>query len=89
MNVPLTGPLTLSGFRELVVFVYLLVILGLIGVYIVVQPARRKRVLRFANMELLQKVAPKQSTRWRHLPVASISWKASRCAPVTVKCTAI
>jgi Ca-activated chloride channel homolog len=44
------------------------VIAGLIGLYIVVQRARQKRILRFANMELLEKVAPKQPTRWRHLP---------------------
>jgi Ca-activated chloride channel family protein len=33
-----------------------------------VQLARRKRMLRFANMELLESVAPKRSWRWRHLP---------------------
>ena len=40
----------------------------MIGLYIVVQLARRKRVLRFANMELLESVAPQRPTRWRHLP---------------------
>jgi Ca-activated chloride channel homolog len=30
--------------------------------------ARRRRVLRFANTELLESIAPKRSTRWRHLP---------------------
>jgi Ca-activated chloride channel family protein len=33
-----------------------------------VQLARRKRMLRFANMELLESVAPKRSWRWGHLP---------------------
>ena len=32
------------------------------------QLARQKRMLRFANMELLESVAPKRPTRWRHLP---------------------
>jgi Ca-activated chloride channel homolog len=33
--------------------------------------ARRKRVMRFANMELLERVAPPQAgTRWRQLPAA-------------------
>jgi Ca-activated chloride channel family protein len=36
--------------------------------YITVQLARRERVLRFADMELLESVAPKRPTRWRHLP---------------------
>jgi Ca-activated chloride channel family protein len=30
--------------------------------------ARHKRILRFANMELLESVAPKRPSRWRHLP---------------------
>jgi Ca-activated chloride channel homolog len=40
----------------------------LIGLYIIVQLARKKRLLRFANTELLESVAPKRPTRWRHLP---------------------
>src|ERR1700682_4892639 len=68
MNLPLLGPMTLSGFEHKWYFLFLLVFLGVIGLYIVVQLARRKRVLRFANMELLESVAPKRPTRWRHLP---------------------
>jgi Ca-activated chloride channel homolog len=70
MTVPLLGPLTLSGFGNPWFFVCLLVVFGLIAAYITVMRARRKRVLRFANMELLERVAPPRSTRWRHLPVA-------------------
>ena len=69
MNVPLLGPLALSGFAHAWYFLYLLVILALIGAYVVVQFARRRRVLRFANMELLERVAPRGRTkRWRHMP---------------------
>ncbi len=68
MNLPLLGPMSLRGFEHKWFFLFLLVIAGLIGLYIVVQRARQKRILRFANMELLEKVAPKQPTRWRHLP---------------------
>ncbi|HXL61615.1 MAG TPA: VWA domain-containing protein, partial [Mycobacterium sp.] len=32
------------------------------------QLARQRRVLRFANMELLESVAPQRPNRWRHLP---------------------
>ena len=71
MNLPLVGPLTLSGFAHSWFFLYLLVVAAVIGVYVVVLLARRKRVLRFANMELLERVAPKRTrTRWRHLPAA-------------------
>jgi Ca-activated chloride channel family protein len=68
MTVPLLGPMTLSGFEHAWFFLLLFVVLGLMGLYIVVQLARRKRMLRFANMELLESVAPKRPSRWRHLP---------------------
>jgi Ca-activated chloride channel family protein len=70
MTLPLLGPMSLSGFEHPWFFVFILAILGLIGLYLVVQMARQKRVLRFANMELLESVAPKRPTRWRHLPAA-------------------
>jgi Ca-activated chloride channel family protein len=60
--------MSLSGFEHKWFFLFLLAVLGLVGLYLVVQRARQKRILRFANMELLEKVAPKQPTRWRHLP---------------------
>jgi Ca-activated chloride channel family protein len=68
MTLPLLGPMTLSGFEHAWFFLFLLVGLGLIGLYIVVQLARHRRMLRFANMELLESVAPKRPSRWRHLP---------------------
>jgi len=68
MNVPLLGPMTLTGFAHSWWFLFLLVIVGLIALYIVVQLARQRRVLRFANMELLESVAPQRPNRWRHLP---------------------
>jgi Ca-activated chloride channel homolog len=58
----------MSGFEHVWFFLFLLVVLGLIGLYIVVQLARHRRMLRFANMELLESVAPKRPSRWRHLP---------------------
>jgi Ca-activated chloride channel family protein len=67
MTLPLLGPMTLSGFEHPWFFLFLLVIAGLVGLYVIVQAARQKRILRFANMELLESVAPKRPTRWRHL----------------------
>ncbi len=60
--------MSLSGFEHPWFFLFILVVLGLIGLYVVVQLARQKRILRFANMELLESVAPKRPSRWRHLP---------------------
>ncbi len=68
MTLPLLGPMTLSGFEHPWFFLFLFAILGLVGLYVVVQLARQRRILRFANMELLESVAPKRPTRWRHLP---------------------
>ncbi len=68
MTLPLLGPMSLHGFAHPWFLLFLLVILGLIALYVVVQLARQKRVLRFANMELLESVAPERPTRWRHVP---------------------
>jgi Ca-activated chloride channel family protein len=67
MTLPLLGPMTLSGFEHAWFFLFF-VVLAIAALYIVVQLARHKRMLRFANMELLESVAPKRPSRWRHLP---------------------
>ena len=67
-DLPLLGPMTLSGFAHSWFFLFLLVVFGLAALYIVLQLARQRRMLRFANMELLESVAPKRPSRWRHLP---------------------
>ncbi|ORB86834.1 hypothetical protein B1987_27155 [Mycobacterium kansasii] len=68
MTLPLLGPMTLSGFAHSWFFLFLFVIVALVALYIVLQLARQKRMLRFANMELLESVAPKRPSRWRHVP---------------------
>src|SRR6202023_4241215 len=68
MNVPLLGPMSLTGFNHAWYFIFLLVVLVLVGLYIAAQLARQRRMLRFANMELLESVAPQRPSRWRHLP---------------------
>ncbi|MDH6193805.1 Ca-activated chloride channel family protein [Mycobacterium frederiksbergense] len=73
MTLPILGPMSLSGFAHPWWFLFLLVVLGLMAFYIVVQRARQQRVLRFANMELLESVAPQQPTRWRHVPAALLA----------------
>jgi Ca-activated chloride channel homolog len=69
MNVPLLGPLALTDFTHAWFFLYLLVVVALVAAYVLVQYGRRRRVLRFANMELLERIAPPRSAnRWRHIP---------------------
>jgi Ca-activated chloride channel family protein len=68
MSLPLLGPLTLSGFEQAWAFLFLVVVLAVVIFYVMVQRARQRRVLRFANMELLESVAPTRPNRWRHLP---------------------
>jgi Ca-activated chloride channel family protein len=61
----------LSGFASAWFFLYLLVVVAVVALYVVYLRARRRRVMRFANMELLERVAPGRApSRWRHLPVA-------------------
>jgi Ca-activated chloride channel family protein len=67
MTLPILGPLSLTGFKNPWFFLFLLVVVGLVALYVIVQVARQKRMLRFANMELLESVAPKRPARWRHL----------------------
>src|SRR3954464_14856050 len=67
MTSPMGDALSLSGFKSPWFLLFLLVVLGLVGLYVIVQVARQKRMLRFANMELLESVAPKRPSRWRHL----------------------
>jgi Ca-activated chloride channel homolog len=60
--------MTLSGFEHAWFLLFLFVVLGIVAMYVIVQVARHRRMLRFANMELLESVAPKRPSRWRHLP---------------------
>ncbi|MGI9124833.1 MAG: VWA domain-containing protein, partial [Mycobacterium sp.] len=62
------GPMSLTNFAHPWFFLFLLVIAGLVALYVFVQLARQNRILRFANMELLEKVAPQRPNRWRHVP---------------------
>ncbi|MGV0836938.1 VWA domain-containing protein [Mycolicibacterium thermoresistibile] len=73
MTLPLLGPMSLTGFEHAWFFLFFLVVLGIIALYIVVQRARHRRMLRFANMELLESVAPQRPSRWRHLPATLLA----------------
>ena len=68
MTLPFFGAMSLSGFAHSWFFLFFLVVIGLAALYVVMQLARQRRMLRFANMELLESVAPKRPSRWRHVP---------------------
>ncbi|BBY58566.1 VWA domain-containing protein [Mycolicibacterium sarraceniae] len=63
--------LPLTGFTAPWLFLYLLIVAVAVVVYIFIQRSRTRRVLRFANMPLLEQVAEgRKPRRWRHLPAA-------------------
>jgi Ca-activated chloride channel homolog len=68
MNLPLIGPISFTDFKHAWFFLFFIVVAALIVLYILVQRARAQRMLRFANLELLESVAPKRPSHWRHLP---------------------
>ena len=70
MTVPLLGTLGVSGFANAWFFLFLVVVVAMVLMYVVAQRARKRRVLRFANLELLQAVSKPRPRRWRHLPAA-------------------
>lgn len=49
-----------------------LVVLALGIGYLIAQRRTRRHTMRFANLELLDKVAPRRPGRWRHLPTAVV-----------------
>src|ERR1700759_746660 len=67
MTLPVLGPMTLTGFDHVWYFLFLFVVAGLALLYVGVQRARRKRLQQFANMEMLESVAPKRPSKWRHV----------------------
>jgi Ca-activated chloride channel homolog len=68
VTLPLLGPMSLSGFAHSWFFLFLLVVFALAALYILLQLARQRRMLRFANMELLESVATQRPSRFRHVP---------------------
>ena len=63
--------LSLTGFTAAWWFLLLLVVAALAAGYVLIQRTRKRRTLRFANLDLLERVAPKKQGWWRHAPAAS------------------
>ncbi|KAA9154513.1 VWA domain-containing protein [Amycolatopsis acidicola] len=62
--------MSLSGFSAPWWFLLFIVVAAVVAGYVLVQRARRKRTLRFANLALLDKVAPRAQGWPRHVPAA-------------------
>jgi Ca-activated chloride channel homolog len=69
-TVPLLGTLSVEGFAHAWMFAALIVVALLALGYLVMLRARRRRVLRFANLDLLESVSPPPRRRGRHVPAA-------------------
>ena len=63
MSLPGIGPLPLYGLQRPGMLLFLVVPLALLGVYVLVQFRRRRRLRRFTE-------APVPQSLWRHLPIA-------------------
>nr|WP_296767102.1 VWA domain-containing protein [Rhodococcus sp. (in: high G+C Gram-positive bacteria)] len=64
--------MSLSDFASPWWLLFLLVVVGLVVGYVLVQRRRHRHTLRFSNMELLEKVAPTRPGYWRHAPTALV-----------------
>jgi Ca-activated chloride channel family protein len=65
-------PLSITGFTAPMWFSLLAVAAMLLAGYLVVQRQRRRHVMRFTNLDLLEKVAPRRPGWQRHLPAAML-----------------
>jgi Ca-activated chloride channel homolog len=63
-------PLSLGGFTAPIWFTLLAVAAALLAGYVAVQFRRRRHIMRFTNLALLEKVAPKRQGWPRHVPAA-------------------
>jgi len=62
------GPVSITGFTSPWWFLLLLAVSALLVAYLIVLRLRRRYVMRFANLALLERVAPKRQGWARHVP---------------------
>lgn len=70
MTLPILGPISLTDFQHPWFFLFLVLVVLLVGLYVARRFTRRRQVLRFANMDVLESVAPAHTSRWHQLPTA-------------------
>ncbi|MCE5290910.1 MAG: VWA domain-containing protein [Nocardiaceae bacterium] len=62
--------MSFSDFSSPVWLLFSVAVIGLGVAYYFLQRRKQAHMLRFANMELLERVAPNRPGRWRHVPIA-------------------
>ncbi|CAM3660168.1 VWA domain-containing protein [Smaragdicoccus niigatensis] len=62
--------MSFSDFSSPVWLLFAVAVIGLGVAYYFLQRRKQAHMLRFANMELLERVAPNRPGRWRHVPIA-------------------
>lgn len=62
--------MSVSGFSAPWWFLLVLVIAALVAGYVLALRSRRRRTMRFTNLELLERVAPRSQGRVRHVPAS-------------------
>jgi Ca-activated chloride channel family protein len=62
-----------SGFASPLWFLLLIAVAALAAGYVYVQRRRKRHTMRFTNLELLDKVAPRRPGWWRHGPAALLA----------------
>ena len=62
--------MSITGFTSPLWFLLLLGVAALLAAYLIVLRLRRRYVMRFANLALLERVAPKRQGWARHVPTA-------------------
>jgi Ca-activated chloride channel family protein len=65
--------MSFGGFTNPLWFLLLIAVAALVAGYFYVQRRRKRHTMRFTNLELLDKVAPRRPGRWRHVPAALLA----------------
>ncbi|MGV9414653.1 VWA domain-containing protein [Nocardia sp. NPDC003693] len=82
--------MSISGFTSYIWFLFLAVVAALALGYVLVQRSRWQHMLRFSNMEQLEKVAPARPGPQRHIPmalllVALVAFTIGAAGPTEIK----
>lgn len=68
------SPLSFRGFASPWCFLFLVLLIGVLVWYVLIQRSRQRRFLRFANLPLLEQISRgRRPRRWRHVPVALLA----------------
>lgn len=64
--------MSFTDFSDPLWLAFILIVAALAVGYVLMQRRKHAHMLRFSNMELLEKIAPQRPGRWRHVPVVLV-----------------